>query len=373
MTRRIAHMFLIFGLAVTLSFGTLMGCRTIMGLLSGDLDLEDIDKDIRGMKALAHAMSKANQAITPEDEYYLGRAVAVNVLNQHRYQYVEAGQVQAGQLSAGLTNYLFHIGKILVAASERKPLKGDRPVPLAGYHFIVLNSPEINAFAAPGGYIFITTGILRLARNEDEVAGILAHEMCHVLRGHGINAIKKARWNSVKKIFFSEAASGVFGDSAAATDFLNAAVSDILKPQAHDHGGLQPESRVRSRRLRYASVGRGRLQLLVPVQRHQGHGPAGRRTQAGLLQDAPLAHGAHEIPVQGHTQVEVPCPPTRALRPLPRGHGQPSRAWYRQAPQEARNAQYLGFPGHSFPGITDKSIDLSWSSAMGLRSTPMAP
>ncbi len=229
MNRRIARKILVFGLAATLSFGSLMGCRTIMGLLSGDLSLEDIDKDIRGMKALAQAMSRANQAITPEDEYYLGRAVAVNVLNQHRYQYVEAGQVQSGRLSPGLTNYLFHITKILVTAAERKPLKGDRPTPLAGYHVIVLNSPEINAFAAPGGYLFLTTGILRLARNEDEVAGIIAHEMCHVIRGHGINAIQKARWNRVKKIFWSEAASGVFGDHAMATQFLNAAVSDILK------------------------------------------------------------------------------------------------------------------------------------------------
>ncbi len=229
MTSRIARKVAVFGLAALLSLGSLVGCRTIMGLLSGDLSLEDIDKDIRGMRALAHAMSRANQAITPEDEYYLGRAVAVNVLNQHSYRYLEAGQVRRGHLSAGLTNYLFHIGTILVAAAERRPLKGDRTTPLAGYHFIVLNSPEINAFAAPGGYIFITTGILRLARNEDEVAGILAHEMCHVIRGHGINAIHKARWNRVKKIFFSEAAAGVFGDEAAATEFLNAAVSDILK------------------------------------------------------------------------------------------------------------------------------------------------
>lgn len=229
MSRRITHKILVFGLAATLSFGTLIGCRTIMGILSGELTEEDVNKDIKGMQALAQAMSQANQAITPEDEYYLGRAVAVNVLSQHRYQYVESGQVQAGHLSAGLTSYLFHIGKILVTAAERKPLKGDRMTPLAGYHFIVLNSPEINAFAAPGGYIFVTTGVLRLARNEDEVAGILAHEMCHVIRGHGINAIQKARWNRVKKIFFSEAASGAFGDDAAATEFLNAAVSDILK------------------------------------------------------------------------------------------------------------------------------------------------
>ncbi|MFH2008379.1 MAG: M48 family metalloprotease [bacterium] len=228
MKRRASSKFLAFLLAATVGFGSLVGCRTIMGLLSGDLDVEDIDKDIKGIKALGKALSKANQAITEEDEYYLGRAVAVSVLNQYSYRYLEYSSFQQGQVGPGLTNYLFHIGKLLVTAAQRKPLKGDRRTPLAGYHFIVLNSPEINAFAAPGGYIFLTTGILRLARNEDEVAAILAHEMSHVIRGHGVNAIKKARWNSVGKIFFSEAASGVFGDQAAATDFLNAAVGDIL-------------------------------------------------------------------------------------------------------------------------------------------------
>ena len=228
--RRFAYRkILAFVLAATIGFGSMVGCRTLLGILSGDLSLEDIDKDIRGIKALAHAMSRANQAITPEDEYYLGRAVAVSILSQHQYRYLGAASYQGGQLPQGLTSYLFHIGKILVTAADRKPLKGDRPTPLAGYHFIVLNSPEINAFAAPGGYIFLTTGILRLARNEDEVAAILAHELSHVIRGHGINAIHKARWNRVKKIFWAEAAAGVFGDQAMATQFLNSAVSDILK------------------------------------------------------------------------------------------------------------------------------------------------
>ena len=46
----------------------------------------------------------------------------------------------------------------------------------------------------------ITDAVRRLARNEDEVAAILAHEMSHVIRGHGINAIRKARWRDGKQV-----------------------------------------------------------------------------------------------------------------------------------------------------------------------------
>jgi predicted Zn-dependent protease len=209
--------------------GGVYGCRTAMGLLSGSLTQEDVERDMAGMRNLSRAMSKANEAITPEDEYYLGRAVAANVLAHYRYQYLEYGQFNRGQISPGLTRYLYHITKILVMAAESRPAKGDRPTPLAGYHVVVVNSPEVNALSAPGGYMFITTGLLRLARNEDEVAAIIAHEMSHIIRGHGIEAIRKARWNRVKNIFFSEAASGVFGDQAAATEFLSEAVADILQ------------------------------------------------------------------------------------------------------------------------------------------------
>lgn len=217
---------LLLGLLVVM--GSVHGCRTIMGVLSGDLDLEDIDKDIKGVQNLAQAMSEANRTITPEDELFLGRAVAANVLSQYQYQYLESGSFHQGQVSEGLTRYLYHIARILVMAAESRPLKGDRPTPLAGYHVVVVNSPDVNAMAAPGGFIVVTTGLLGLARTEDEVAAIIAHEMAHVIRGHGIEAIKKARWNRAKGIFTAEAAAGVFGDQAAATAFLSTAVSDIL-------------------------------------------------------------------------------------------------------------------------------------------------
>jgi predicted Zn-dependent protease len=67
-----------------------------------------------------------------------------------------------------------------------------------------------------------------LARSEDELAAILAHEMAHVVRGHGVRVIKKARKMKVYKIMASEASAGVFGDYNAAAQFLTQAVSDIV-------------------------------------------------------------------------------------------------------------------------------------------------
>ena len=66
------------------------------------------------------------------------------------------------------------------------------PRPDIAYHFAVLETPDVNAFAAPGGYIFITRGSLGLIRSEAELAGVLAHEVGHVNQRHVINQIRKS-------------------------------------------------------------------------------------------------------------------------------------------------------------------------------------
>ena len=72
-------------------------------------------------------------------------------------------------------------------------LSSDRPETFGGYHFLALDTDEINAFAAPGGDIYVSRGLLRCAASEDEVAAILAHEIGHVVGKHGLQAIKKSR------------------------------------------------------------------------------------------------------------------------------------------------------------------------------------
>lgn len=59
------------------------------------------------------------------------------------------------------------------------------------WKFGVIDHPNINAFAAPGGYVFITKGLLAKLRNEHELAGVLAHEIAHVLQKHHLRAIQK--------------------------------------------------------------------------------------------------------------------------------------------------------------------------------------
>ena len=57
--------------------------------------------------------------------------------------------------------------------------------PQFNYQFRVVNASDINAFALPGGYIYVNRGVLEQARNEGEVAGVLAHEISHVALRHG--------------------------------------------------------------------------------------------------------------------------------------------------------------------------------------------
>ncbi|MEB3329725.1 MAG: M48 family metalloprotease [Candidatus Sericytochromatia bacterium] len=55
----------------------------------------------------------------------------------------------------------------------------------------VIDTPEVNAFAAPAGYVFVTTGALRLMRSEAQLVGVLGHEVAHVVKHHALDGIRK--------------------------------------------------------------------------------------------------------------------------------------------------------------------------------------
>lgn len=79
-----------------------------------------------------------------------------------------------------LTRYINLVGKAVAMYSNRPELE---------FRFGVLDTDDVNAFSAPGGYIFITKGCLRLAKDEAELAGILAHEIAHVSERHIVKEI----------------------------------------------------------------------------------------------------------------------------------------------------------------------------------------
>ena len=82
--------------------------------------------------------------------------------------------------NADVQRYVNRVGVWLAQQTDRADLQ---------WRFAVLDSASINAFAAPGGYIFVTRGLLAVARNESEFAGALAHEIGHVLARHHLQAM----------------------------------------------------------------------------------------------------------------------------------------------------------------------------------------
>ncbi|HEX6928207.1 MAG TPA: M48 family metalloprotease [Gammaproteobacteria bacterium] len=81
-----------------------------------------------------------------------------------------------------MQRYVNRVGRWVAMQSDR---------PALPWRFAVIDHPNVNAFAAPGGYVFITRGLLFQLRNEAELAGVLGHEIMHVVRKHHLEALKK--------------------------------------------------------------------------------------------------------------------------------------------------------------------------------------
>jgi predicted Zn-dependent protease len=114
--------------------------------------------------------------LSPEDEYRIGRSVAANLIK--RYGVYNDPQ---------LTSYLNLICGVLT-------LNSPTPVIYGGYHVQVLNTNEINAFATPGGHIFLTRGMINCATSEDALAAVIAHEIAHIQLHHGAGKIKDVKF-----------------------------------------------------------------------------------------------------------------------------------------------------------------------------------
>ena len=156
------------------------------------------------------AVTKTFEDITPEQEYYIGRTVAATVLMG--YKPLD---------HAGLNGYVNRVGQSLALFSKR-------PETFGGYRFLVLDSDEINAFAAPGGLILATRGLLKCCETEDELAAVLAHEIGHVENADGLRAIKTGRLSSALTVMAVEAGKNLGGQELAeVTKAFDESINDI--------------------------------------------------------------------------------------------------------------------------------------------------
>jgi predicted Zn-dependent protease len=151
----------------------------LLVLLPASASAFDIGKAISIAVGGVQQLAEAAKDITPAEEHYIGRSVSAIVLS--RYPLVD---------SLALTKYVNEVGLTVAYAS-------DRPSTYNGYHFAVVRGDEPNAYACPGGLIFVSTALLRDVKNEDQLAAVLSHEVAHVAHRHGVKAIKKSRWTNL--------------------------------------------------------------------------------------------------------------------------------------------------------------------------------
>lgn len=190
------------------SLGKVTEAVAAVGVATGQISEDQAQSAVR----TATAVAKASEDITPEQEYYIGRSVAATLLG--KYKPVDDGE---------LTEYLNTLGQALAMASNR-------PETFGGYRFLALESDEINAFAAPGGLILLTRGMLGLCRTEDQLAAVLAHEIGHVQQRHGLQSISKSRITTALSIAAMEAGRHLGGkELAEAVNAFEGTIDDVTQ------------------------------------------------------------------------------------------------------------------------------------------------
>ncbi len=106
-------------------------------------------------------------------------------------QEVELGRQNAEQINAQLpmvrdpvvADYVQRLGMVIASRTSRADLD---------WRFFVVDSKEVNAFALPGGFVYVNRGLIERARQLDELAGALGHEIGHVVRRHSVQQMEKA-------------------------------------------------------------------------------------------------------------------------------------------------------------------------------------
>jgi predicted Zn-dependent protease len=148
--------------------------------------------------------------MSESDEVRIGRETHPQVLAEFGGAYADPE----------LQRYVGSLGQLLSRTSDRPDLR---------YSFTVLDSPIVNAFAIPGGYVYITRGLLALANDEAEVAGVLAHEIGHVAARHAAARQGQAVLASLPAIF-----AGVLTGSDAVANLVGAGGAAYLQSYSRD-------------------------------------------------------------------------------------------------------------------------------------------
>ena len=155
-------------------------------------DLNDALKGAKDAmeKQKGEASPPANEPGTPEAAKTEPAKPALNLKNPSKEEEIQIGREITGNLlgaaplvkDEALQKYVNQVGRWVASQSERPDLP---------WHFGVIESEDLNAFAAPGGYVILTKGLYRKLQNEAQLAGVLGHEIGHVVKKHHLKVLQK--------------------------------------------------------------------------------------------------------------------------------------------------------------------------------------
>ena len=187
------------------------------GLLGGSKDGGGSSGGLDPLKMIGEAMeANKNSTLGPMGRYYLGRKLSAQVIGLYKPLPFEDKRTQ----------YVRDVVMTILGASN---YAGNYKDPLV----VVLEDQKlVNAFAAPGNFVFISTGMLEFVKSEDELAFVLAHEIAHIELDHGLNAIKSKQGMDL----FQDAAGGAMPGLDGLFGFMENGFSADLEGEADKRG-----------------------------------------------------------------------------------------------------------------------------------------
>jgi predicted Zn-dependent protease len=209
--------------------------------------------------SLVQGLGKGAKALSlsEKDEPALGESVALQATNRYPiYQ------------DQNLNKYVTLVGRTVGAASALPNIK---------YYFAILDTDQVNAFSGPHGFVFITRGALSRMKDESELAGVLGHEIGHICKHHGLNAVRTAATADTAKTL-AQSDQRVAGFTQGADD-----LGDVIM----NKGFSQPqEEEADQEGVKYAIAAGynpdGYLHFLQRLQAEQGQGGHPFGTHPGI-------------------------------------------------------------------------------------------
>jgi predicted Zn-dependent protease len=166
---------------------------------------------------LAAAKYWENVNVNASNEDGMGQSVAVSLTNTYPLT-----------KDTALNKYVALVGLTIANASER---------PVGNWQFGVLDTNDVNAFAGPNGYIFVTRGALNRMENEAQLAGVLAHEVTHVLHHHGLEGVRNGA-----NVDFAKSMADIYAKDPTGTGLVKSMATPMVATVAKNGYGQGQEN-----------------------------------------------------------------------------------------------------------------------------------